>query len=286
VLAQAAATLAVWIRTKDHDTKELAGPSSLSGFLAGITEPAIYGVNLPRKLPFYFGIAGGAIGGIFAGLSGAGGTSFVFPSLIALPAFLETPNLPLFFFAVALSIVIAFVGTLFWGVKDDDVAGETAAAGTVVTTGTEVLVLSPMDGTLVPLAQVSDPVFAGGAMGTGVAVEPTSGTVRAPVSGTVIVTMDSGHAYGIRTDEGVEVLVHVGIDTVNLKGEGFDAKVAQGDVVKAGDVLAEADLEAIKAAGYSTTTILVITNSAAQREVVPASVSTVNHADTALVVTT
>jgi len=286
VLAQAAATLAVWIRTKDAATKELAGPSTLSGFLAGITEPAIYGVNLPRKLPFYFGVAGGAIGGIFAGMSGAGTTSFVFPSLIGLPAYLSTPNLPLFFFGVALSVVLAFTLTLFWGVKDDQVAGESAAAGSVATTGTDVLVRSPMDGTLVPLAGVSDPVFSGGAMGTGVAVEPTSGTVYAPVSGTVIVTMDSGHAYGIRTDEGVEVLVHVGIDTVNLKGEGFDAKVSQGAVVKAGDVLAEADLDAIKAAGYSTTTILVITNTAAQSEVVTATATTVTHDDTALVVTT
>lgn len=227
VLAQAAATLAVLIRTKDADTKELAGPSSLSGFLAGITEPAIYGVNLPRKLPFYFGIAGGAIGGVFAGISGAGTTAFVFPSLIGLPAYLATPNLPLFFFGVGLSVVIAFVLTLFWGVKDDEVAGaETAAAGSAtparaVVTGTEVLVLSPMDGKLVALADVPDPVFSSGAMGAGVGVEPTSGTVYAPVAGTVIVTMDSGHAYGIRTDDGIEVLVHVGIDTVNLKGEGF-----------------------------------------------------------------
>ena len=294
VLAQAAATLAVLIRTRDADTKKLAGPSALSGLLAGITEPAIYGVNLPRKLPFYFGIVGGAIGGIFAGIAGAGTTAFVFPSLIGLPAYLATPNLTLFFIGLALSVGIAFTMTLFWGVKDDQIAGADApnaadapqAAATVVAaSGTEVLVLSPMNGRLVPLADVPDPVFSSGVMGTGVGVEPTSGTVYAPVAGTVIVTMDSGHAYGIRTADGIEVLVHVGIDTVNLKGEGFSSKVSQGDTVAAGDVLAEVDLDAIKAAGYSTTTVLLITNSAAQSEVLPVDASQVSHQDTALVVT-
>ncbi|MBK8448375.1 MAG: PTS glucose transporter subunit IIA [Micropruina sp.] len=285
VLAQAAATTAVAIRTKDAETKKLAGPSALSGWLAGITEPAIYGVNLPRKLPFYFGIAGGAIGGIFAGIAGAGTTAFVFPSLIGIPAYLATPNLPLLFIGVAISVGLAFFLTLFWGVKDADVAGATPAATVVAVAGTEVLVLSPMDGALVALSDVPDPVFSSGAMGTGVGVVPTSGTVYAPVSGTVIVTMDSGHAYGIRTADGVEVLVHVGIDTVNLKGEGFTPKVSQGDTVTAGDVLAEVDLAAIKAAGYSTTTVVLITNSAAQTEVLPVDPSAVSHADTALVVT-
>ena len=288
VLAQAAATLAVLIRTKDADTKKLAGPSALSGLLAGITEPAIYGVNLPRKLPFYFGIAGGAIGGVFAGISGAGTTAFVFPSLIGLPAYLSTPNLPLFFIGLALSVGIAFTMTLLWGVKDDQVAGAdapVAGATVVASSGTEVLVLSPMNGKLIPLSEVPDPVFSSGAMGTGVGVVPTSGTVYAPVAGTVIVTMDSGHAYGIRTADGIEVLVHVGIDTVNMKGQGFTPKVTQGEAVAAGDVLAEVDLNAIKAAGYSTTTVVLITNSAAQSEVSAVDPSEISHQDTALVVT-
>ncbi len=296
VLAQAAATFAVWIRTKDHDTRELAGPSAFSGFLSGITEPGIYGVNLPRKLPFYFGIAGGAIGGVFAGISGAGTTAFVFPSLIALPAYLSTPNLPLFFIGLALSVGIGFLGTLFWGVKDPvpaevtseaaEVPAATAAASApVAAVGTEVIVRSPMDGTLVAIADVPDPVFASGAMGAGIGVEPTSGTVYSPVTGTIIVTMGTGHAYGIRTDEGVEVLVHVGIDTVNMKGDGFEPKVAQGDHVNAGDVLVEVDLAKIAEAGYSTTTVVIITNTATQKEVAPASAGTVTHDDTALIVT-
>ncbi len=293
VLAQAAATFAVWIRTKDHDTRELAGPSAFSGFLSGITEPGIYGVNLPRKLPFYFGVAGGAIGGVFAGISGAGTTAFVFPSLIALPAYLSTPNLPLFFIGLALSVAIGFLGTLLWGVKDPEpAAASTTGAETAVpasapaaATGTEVIVRSPMDGTLVAIGDVPDPVFASGAMGAGIGVEPTSGTVHSPVTGTVIVTMGSGHAYGIRTEEGVEVLVHVGIDTVNMKGEGFDPKVAQGDHVNAGDVLVEVDLAKIAEAGYSTTTVVIITNTASQKEVAAASLGAVSHDDAALIVT-
>lgn len=166
-------------------------------------------------------------------------------------------------------------------------AGEDEPAEPVVAvTGTEVLVLSPMDGNLVPLAGIPDPLFASGVMGVGVGVEPTSGTVYAPVSGTLIVTMDSGHAYGIRTDEGVEVLVHVGIDTVNLNGAGFSPKVGKGDRVAVGDVLVEVDLDAIAAAGYSTTTVLIITNTAEQKEVVPTTASAVTHDDTALIVTT
>ncbi|MFT4227658.1 PTS sugar transporter subunit IIA, partial [Micropruina sp.] len=240
-------------------------------------------------------VAGGAIGGVFAGLAGAGTTAFVFPSLIALPAYLSTPNLPLFFIGLALSVAIGFLGTLFWGVKDPapvaaaseavEVPAETAAASAPAAAGTEVIVRSPMDGTLVAIGDVPDPVFASGAMGAGIGVEPTSGTVYSPVTGTIIVTMGSGHAYGIRTDEGVEVLVHVGIDTVNMKGEGFEPKVAQGDRVSAGDVLVEVDLGKITEAGYSTTTVVIITNTATQKGVAPGSMGAVSHDDAALIVT-
>ena len=297
VLAQAAATLAVLLRTKHTETKVLAGPSALSGFLAGITEPAIYGVNLPRKLPFYFGIAGGAIGGIFAGIAGAGTTAFVFPSLIGIPAFLSTPNLPLFFIGVAISVSIGFFGTFFWGVNDKAVlaaekapsvapgATESASDVVVAGTGVEVLVRAPMTGRLVALADVPDPVFSSGKMGLGVGIIPTSGTVYAPVSGKVVVAMASGHAYGIRSDDGIEVLVHVGLDTVNMKGEGFRALVTKGDRVEAGQVLAEVDLDAIVAAGYPTTTVLIVTNTARQKSVEPTTGDSVDANDVALLVT-
>ncbi|HMR47921.1 MAG TPA: beta-glucoside-specific PTS transporter subunit IIABC [Arachnia sp.] len=295
VLAQAAATLAVMIRTRDKATRELAGPATLSGFLAGITEPAIYGVNLPRKYPFYFGIVGGVIGGLLAGLAGARSDAFVFPSLIGMPAYLKTPNLPLFFIGVGVAIAVSFLLTLFWGVKDDapaaaadDKPARAASPGAPVAAasgGAEVVVAAPMAGRLVALEDVPDPVFSSGAMGKGVGIVPSDGTVYAPISGTVAVAMASGHAYGIKGDDGVEVLVHVGIDTVNMKGEGFTMNVAKGDRVEAGQVLAVVDLAAVEAAGYSTTTILLITNTKAQKSVEAASAGAVDANAPALIVT-
>lgn len=287
VLAQAAATLAVMARTRDPETRELAGPSALSGLLAGITEPAIYGVNLPRKLPFYFGVAGGAVGGILAGLAGGRTTAFVFPSLVGIPGYLGTPNLPLLFIGVAIAMAIGFGGTWLWGVREEakpgvaDEAPGSAAAGSV-----QVSILAPMSGKTVALADIPDPVFASGAMGEGVGIVPASGTVVAPVSGELVVAMDTGHAYGVRTDEGVEALVHIGIDTVNMSGAGFLPKAAKGDRVNAGDVLAIADLEAIQAAGYATTTVLVVTSTPAHRGVTVTAGSEIDAAQPVLTVTT
>ncbi|MDF1487989.1 beta-glucoside-specific PTS transporter subunit IIABC [Tessaracoccus caeni] len=296
VLAQASATLAVMLRTKDKATKQLAGPSALSGLLSGITEPAIYGVNLPRKFPFYFGIAGGVVGGLIAGIAGGGANTFVFPSLIGIPAFLDSANVPLFFIGCAVAVVIAFVLTFLWGVKDDVPAAEAAApaaapaparaaapaaatAPVASAPAVEVIVASPMNGRVVALEEVPDPVFSSGAMGKGVGIVPTDGAVYAPISGKIAVAMSSGHAYGIKNDQGVEVLVHVGIDTVNMKGEGFTPHVAKGDEVTAGQKLADVDLAAIEAAGYSTTTVMLVTNTKAQKsvETVAADTVTVNQ---------
>ncbi|GAB97652.1 PTS system beta-glucosides-specific IIC component [Kineosphaera limosa] len=299
VLAQAAAATAVMIRTKNPETKALGGPSVLSGFLAGITEPAIYGINLPRKLPFYFGIVGGAVGGVLAGLAGARTNAFVFPSIIGIPAYLDTPNLPLFFLGALLSVVIAFTLTFFFGVKDP-VTGPPAPmevptvdappapgkdTANDAATGTEVLVAAPMSGRIIALTDVPDPVFSGGAMGAGVGIVPTSGTVYAPIAGKLVVAMNTGHAYGIRSDEGVEVLVHVGLDTVNMKGEGFTPQVAKGERVAAGQVLAEVDLGAIERAGYDPTTVVLITNTAKHREVSAVTGEHLEHGQTAIIVT-
>ncbi|MDO4716980.1 MAG: beta-glucoside-specific PTS transporter subunit IIABC [Propionibacteriaceae bacterium] len=284
VLAQAAAAFAVMVRTKDPETRKLAGPSALSGLLAGITEPAIYGVNLPRKLPFYFGLAGGAAGGILAGLAGGRTTAFVFPSLVGIPGYLGTPNLPLLFIGVAIAMVIGFGGTWLWGVRDEAAPAAGSTTGVAAPGAADVTILSPMSGRTVALAGIPDPVFASGAMGDGVGIVPSSGTVVAPVSGELVVVMDTGHAYGLRTDEGVEVLVHVGIDTVSLKGAGFVPKAAKGDRVNAGDVLALADLEAIKAAGYDTTTVLVVTSTPAHRGVTVTAGSEIEAAQPVLTV--
>ncbi|MFV0407896.1 MAG: beta-glucoside-specific PTS transporter subunit IIABC [Propioniciclava sp.] len=266
VLAQAAATLAVMLRSRSANRREVAGPAALSGFLAGITEPAIYGVNLPLKKPFYFGIAGGAIGGTIAALGGSAADAFVFPSLLAIPAYMNVGNFTLQLLGTGSAIAIAFILTWLFVDRelpdadtDADAAVEAVAGQSA---GAVVHVPSPVAGDIIALDQVPDKVFASGAMGVGFGVKTTDGTVRAPVDGTVAVTMKSNHAFGLKTDDGVEVLIHIGIDTVQLQGEHFTSHVEKGQRVAAGDVLATFDLEAVKAAGYDPTTIVVITNSA------------------------
>lgn len=274
VLAQAAATLAVAFRSRSAKRREVAGPAALSGFVAGITEPGIYGVNLPLKIPFYFGIAGGAIGGAIASAGGSAATTFVFPSLLGLPAFMSVGNFTLQLIGTGVAVLIGFVGTFFFGPReeadpvdiDDDpevtpTSGPALVSGATVSHGTTVVLGAPVAGTAIPLAQVQDKVFASEAMGKGIGIVPSNGTFVSPVDGRIVIAMKSGHAFGLKTDSGVEVLVHIGIDTVQLKGEGFSPKVAKGDVVMKGDVLCEVDLVKVQAAGYDPTTVMIVTNS-------------------------
>ena len=326
VMAQAAATLAVMIRTRDPETRKPAGPAAFSGFLAGITEPAIYGINLPRKLPFYFGVLGGAVGGVLTGFARAGIHVFVVPSIVGVPGYLRTPRLALLFTGVAVSVLIGFFATLVWGVDDRAVpgrgapgdrdraasdspiadhavpaadpaesgadpadssrpsAGSDSAASAAAQPAGDVLVAAPLAGRIIPPDRVPDPVFSSGTMGTGLGIVPVESTVRSPVSGRLMVLMDSGHAYGIRTDEEAEVLVHVGIDTVDMAGEGFTPRVAKGERVEAGQVLADVDLAAVQAAGHSTATV-VVTNTAELKSVTPASGDAIAAGETAITVT-
>ena len=298
VLAQAAATLAVFLRTRSVKRREVAGASALSGFVAGITEPAIYGVNLPLKLPFYFGIAGGAIGGAIAGLGGGAADSFVFPSLLAIPAFMKVGSFALTMIGTAVAVAIGFTLTFFFGPREqtdpvDDDSEATPASGpalvedapaATLVTGTKLALGAPVAGTAVDLTEVPDKVFASLAMGRGIGIIPSNGTIVAPVDGTVAVAMKTGHAYGLKTATGVEVLVHIGIDTVQLKGVGFSARVAKGDMVKKGDVLCEVDLDAVRAAGYDPTTVMIVTNTANFADVSPVATGQVAAgADAALV---
>jgi beta-glucoside PTS system EIICBA component len=279
VLAQAAAAFAVFLRTRNPARRTLAGPAALSGGLAGITEPAIYGVNLPLKKPFYFGIAGGAIGGAIAGVSDTVSSAFVFPSFIALPAFTSQGNFVLLLIAIAVAMAVGF--TLTWLFVDREHPGDNLAPADAedTTSGTDgsdsereggtTTIASPVAGQVLSLDRVPDKVFSSGALGAGIGVVPSDGRVTAPVAGTVVTAMDSGHAYGIKTADGVEVLVHVGIDTVQLAGRHFERHVAAGDTVSVGDLLAEVDLAGIAAAGYDATTVVVVTNTAKLTAVVP-----------------
>ena len=288
VLAQAAAALAVFIRTRSKKRREIAGPATISAFLAGITEPAIYGVNLPLKLPFYFGVVGGAIGGAIIGLGELAGSAFVFPSMLAFPAFLDYGNFTMMIIGVIVAILTAFLLTFFFGPREqeddepsaegsaasipdsDSEAATSAAIAAETPSGSIVNVGSPASGTTVALSDVNDKVFASGAMGPGYGIKPSEGTFVSPVDGVVVVTMNTGHAFGVKSDDGVEVLVHIGLDTVQLGGKHFDSKVEKGQRVKKGDVLAEVDLAGIEADGFDPTTVVVITNSKKLSDVVVA----------------
>lgn len=278
VLAQSGAAAAVFLKTRNRDLKAVAGPATISAFLAGITEPAIYGVTLRLKKPFIYACIGGAVGGAIAAAGGSAAEGFTLPGAITLTATLNVGNFTMQLIGTGLAILIAFVLTMTLGFTDipnpepkAEVAPEPAGTstgtgaatvgggGTATLTRTRVLdVLAPVAGTAVALSSVADAVFSSGALGHGAAVVPSSGRVVAPVAGEVVSVLP--HAYGLRTDEGVEVLVHVGLDTVQMQGRGFEPAVTPGTRVRGGDLLAQVDLDAVRAAGFDTTTVVVVTS--------------------------
>ncbi|MCA0294840.1 MAG: beta-glucoside-specific PTS transporter subunit IIABC [Actinobacteria bacterium] len=288
-IAQGVAGLTVAFRTRDPRLKQIATAGGITG-LMGITEPVLYGVNLPKRYPLIAACIGGAAGGLFAGLTHTRRFAAGVSGLPALPMYIGEDTLQYLYnilIALGISTVVTVVVTIALSFhfekvvhpsvdtevdhSVDDLAAVTASAGGVATlTRADVTELSaPCTGEAVPLDTVSDPVFASLAMGPGVGVIPASGEIVAPCSGTVMVAMDSGHAFGIRTDDGVEVLVHVGIDTVKLKGVGFTNPVAVGTRVEAGQHLVTADLTAIKAAGYDTAVVVAVTNHTKLGDVTP-----------------
>ena len=271
-VAQGAAALAVGIKSKDKKIKSLALPSSLSAFM-GITEPAIFGVNLRFFKPF-IGCIGGGCGALYASLVhlGAKGTGVtgIFGILLCL-------NQPLqYLIEMVIAVGVAFViSFLIYKDAEPKAATETAAvenietadavttdattADTTAETAEETLT-SPVNGTQIPLSEVADETFASEMLGTTVAVEPADGKIVAPCDGEVSNIFETGHAVCITTESGGELLIHIGIDTVKMDGKGFTKKVSDGDKVHAGDILVEADLEEIKNAGYQTTTMMILTN--------------------------
>lgn len=258
VLAQAAAVAGVLVRARSRTLKSLAAPATLSGFLAGITEPAIYGINLPLKRPFAFGIVGGALGGALIAMGGVFSTAFVVPSGLALPALFGNGSGLMLAVGLAVAIVVPFLLTVIVGFTEPE---ETDRAATQRdASANDVAVLSPVDGVVVPLSETPDAAFAQGGLGAGVAIRPRSGAVYAPFDATVVAAFPTGHAIGLRHADGAELLIHVGIDTVQLGGTHFSVAVETGQQVRAGELLIEFDAAAIEAAGYDLTTPVVITN--------------------------
>ncbi|WP_211439497.1 beta-glucoside-specific PTS transporter subunit IIABC [Corynebacterium glutamicum] len=253
IFGQVGAALAVWIRSKNAEVKKVAGPGVLSGFFAGVTEPIIYGVNLPLKYPFYAGVVAGGIGGIIIAVGGNAFDAFVFPSAMAFAATLSIGSFVAQLIGSAAALILGFVFTVVMFRKEQNVDKQE--------TDTTPNVAAAASGTYVPLAEIPDKVFSSGAMGDGFGIVPENGEIVSPVEGQLIAVQKSGHAYGIRGDNGIEVLVHVGIDTVKMAGEGFEILVARGDHVKVGQPLAKVDLNVVAEAGFDPTTAVIVTNS-------------------------
>ncbi|MFJ9705765.1 beta-glucoside-specific PTS transporter subunit IIABC [Streptomyces sp. NPDC101234] len=280
VLAQGAATFAVFLRTRNKDLKAVAGPASISAFVAGVTEPAIYGVTLRLKRPFVFAAIGGGVGGAIAAAGNSGTDGFVLPGAITLASTMGVGNFSLQLIGCGIAVALAFGLTLVLGFKD---LPETAGAGTdsADTSDDGVATLAaPVAGKVVPLSEVPDKVFSSGAMGSGLAVIPSEGKVYAPIGGTLVSVMP--HAFGIRSDSGVEVLVHIGLNTVELKGRGFTPAVTQGQRVEAGDLLTDVDLKVITDAGYDPMTVLIVTDPGSHSAVVPTATGDVQPRHAAL----
>ena len=267
-VAQSGASFAVAVRSKDPNMKQLASASGVSAIM-GITEPALYGVTLKLKRPVVAAAIAAGIGGIVGGLLQV--TLYIAQNcILALPAFIGEKGMSNFLYGVIMilvSFVGAFVLTLIFGFKDEigeesttseaPAAAETSEAKPLVE---KIQILSPADGTVKDITEVPDPTFADKVLGDGAAVIPADGKIYAPADGTVVNIMDTRHGIMFRTAQGVELLIHIGLETVNLKGKYFTAHAENGAQVKAGDLLVEFDLDAIVKEGYDPITPIVVTN--------------------------
>ena len=261
--AQAGASFGVMLRSKNKKLKTLAGSTGITA-LFGITEPAVYGVTLRLKRPFIAAVISAAVGGGIVGHFGSVAVASGPPGLLTLPVFIGDSMTAFYglLLGVAVSFVLSIVLTYVLGFEDDPIEEEMTE-----TTTDSMTIPSPVPGQIVSIETVPDQVFASGAVGRGFAVIPSEGKVSAPVSGEVTAVFASKHAIGIQSDSGLEILVHVGIDTVQLDGKHFDLHVEKGQRVEAGELLISFDIEAIQTAGYEVITPVIFTNLPEERHV-------------------
>ena len=261
-VAMGAATLCVAMKTKNSNLRQLASSSGFTALL-GITEPALYGVLFKYRRVLVAAMIGGGCAGMYAGLSGLVRYAFVSPGLAALPAFIgENPmNIVHALVTCGISIVVTFALTWMFAFKDveEEVSTVTPATAIAKAQGDSVI-SSPLSGDVVTLAEVNDDVFSGGLLGQGVAIRPQEGVLKAPFDGKVMMFLPSCHAVGLQDSNGLELLIHIGIDTVNLNGQHFSSTLKVGDEVKAGDTLITFDIAAIESAGYDLITPVVVVN--------------------------
>lgn len=294
-MAQAAAAFAIFFLTKNSKTKGLSSSAGISALL-GITEPAVFGVNLKYRFPFFCALVGSAIAAAIAGLLKVIAVSLGSAGVLGLIS-INPKSIPFYLICEVISFAIAFAITYYYGktkeakvfeaeaavaaaeaeVEEHGSAKEEASAAK--TEVSEETIYSPVDGQIVELEKVNDPVFSSGAMGKGIAVKPSGNTVVSPVDGLVQIAFETGHAYGLKSKDGVEVLIHIGIDTVSLDGKGFEQKVAANQEVKKGDVLGTFDSAVIKDAGLDDTIMVIVTNTADYAEVSPVASGAVKAGD-------
>lgn len=294
-IGQGAASLAVAVKTKNKNTRQIASAAAVSALLAGVTEPALYGVTLKYKKPLYASMISGAITGLFMGIVNLKAFAFAVPSILAIPQFVNKAIPNNFIYALIVlvaSLVITFVLTLVFGFDDgtpalavDDVKTPDTPESNIESGAKDTKkVFSPVKGEMINLDSVNDPTFAQKMLGDGVAVIPEDGKFYAPFDGVVETVFPTKHAIGLKSDSGIELLMHIGLDTVELKGKPYDVKVKANQRVKKGDLLVNADLDKIKKAGYETVTPLIVTNTKDFVEIVPNEKTTVDNGTVAFYV--
>lgn len=259
-LAQGGAALAVALKTKDQKIKSMAVPSALSACM-GITEPAIFGVNLRFGKPFITACIGGACGALAASITGLGATGTGVTGIFGILLCLNQPVAYLLMMAVSLGV--SFALTWVFGYKDEQKIQKKETTEEIIKSDSESespLLYSPLEGTAIPMDQVKDETFAAEVLGKGVAVIPEKGQVKAPCNAVVETVFDTKHAIGLKADNGAELLIHIGVNTVELGGKYYETHVSEGDHVKAGQLLITFDMDRIKAEGYDVTTPLIVTN--------------------------
>ncbi|WP_340398595.1 beta-glucoside-specific PTS transporter subunit IIABC [Paenibacillus sp. FSL H8-0079] len=281
--AQTGAVLAVMLKTKNTKLKSLGIPAFISGIF-GVTEPAIYGLTLPLKKPFIMSCIAGGIGGGILGLAGSklyifGGLGvFGFPSFINKATGVDS-GFYMALVACGIAFILGFILTYVVGFKDKVEATPAPAPVLDPNPNSRYEIVSPMAGEVVALKEINDVTFAGEHMGKGIAIRPTSGRVVSPITGVVQTVYRTKHAIGLVSDDGVEMLIHIGQDTVKLKGQHFTTHVKDGDRVNAGDLIVEFDLQAIKDAGYETVTPIIVTNTSKYLDVVGTKDASVHEKD-------
>lgn len=264
-IAQGGAAFAVALKTKNKIMRQEAYSSGITA-VCGITEPALYGVNLKLKRPLIAASIGGAVSGLYLGITGVGRYTSGSPGLLALPGYIGTEGFANITNAVigsVIALVVSFVAALILGFddpKEEELAADIADHNTGKPTVKGETLCAPVKGKVIPIEEVADPTFAEKILGDGAAIIPETGLIVSPADGVVDTMFDTNHAVSLMTDGGAEVLIHVGIDTVRLKGKHFKAMVNSGERVEAGQPLIEFDVDKIKAEGYDTTTSIVITN--------------------------